>query len=90
MLIQDVDQFTQDALHEKDRWQFFEYVDKDVLTKEEWTRVVMPYEAFTFAKGRDLGENKLVQNRLEGYRLKSRTMITARVQVSFASTIWSN
>ena len=70
MLIQDVDQFTQDALHEKDRWQFFEYVDRDVLTKEEWTRVVMPYEAFTFAKGRDLGENKLVLNRLEGYRLE--------------------
>ena len=70
MVIQDTDMFTQDALHDKDRWQFFEYVDKDVLTKEEWTRVVMPYEAFTFAKGRDMGDNQLVLNRLEGYRLE--------------------
>lgn len=70
MLIQDTDMFTQDALHDKERWQFFEYVDKEVLTKEEWTRVVMPYEAFTFAKGRDMGYNKLVLNRLEGYRIE--------------------
>lgn len=70
ILIQDTDQFTQGALHDKNHWQFFEYVDKDVLSKEEWTRVVMPYEAFTFAKGRDLGENKLALNRLEGYRIE--------------------
>lgn len=70
MIIQDVGQFTQDALHDKERWQFFEYVDKDVLTKDEWTRVVMPYKAFTFVKGHDLGDNKLVLNRFEGYRLE--------------------
>lgn len=70
MLIQDIDQFTQGALHDKDRWQFFEYVDKKVLAKEEWTQIVMPYDAFTFVKGRDLGENKLVLNRIEGYRIE--------------------
>lgn len=70
MLIQDIDMFTQGALHDQDRWQFFEYVNKDVLTKEEWTRVVIPYDAFTFVKGRDSGDNKLALNRLEGYRIE--------------------
>lgn len=70
ILIQDIDTFTQDALHDKNRWQYFEYVDKEVLSTEGWTRVVMPYEAFNFAGGRDLGENKLVLNRLEGYRIE--------------------
>ncbi len=62
--------FTQGTLHDKGRWQFFEYVDKEVLTQEEWTRVVMPYEAFTFVKGHDMGDNKLMLNRFEGYRIE--------------------
>ena len=70
MIIQDAGMFTQGTLHDKGRWQFFEYVDKEVLTQEEWTRVVMPYEAFTFVKGHDMGDNKLMLNRFEGYRIE--------------------
>ena len=32
MIIQDAGMFTQGTLHDKGRWQFFEYVDKEVLT----------------------------------------------------------
>lgn len=69
MIIQDIDQFNPKSPHDRERWQYFEYVDQQVLSKGEWTQIIMPYHQFKFAQGRDMGDNQLALNRFIGYQI---------------------
>lgn len=70
LIIQDKDQFSPHKPYNRDRWQYFEFTDDEILSKEGWNRLIMPYEKFTFAGGLDSGENKLLLNRYEGYKIE--------------------
>ena len=70
LIIQDIDQFNPKSPHDPARWQYFEYVDAQVLSKGKWTQIIMPYHLFKFVGGKDLGDNKLELNRFVGYQIE--------------------
>lgn len=69
-IIQDTGMFGAKKPHDKDRWEYFEYVDTEVLSKEGWHQVIMPYDSFVYADGPNTGSKKLALNRLEGFRIE--------------------
>lgn len=53
------------------RWNYYAFEDKEVLSKEGWNRVVMPYNAFELIKqGEGSTSRHPKLNRLEGYRIE--------------------
>ena len=65
--------WTADAPHDytRKRWSYFAYEDAEVLSKEGWNRIIMPYSAFKlYRKGEGTTSNELLMNRNEGFRIE--------------------
>ncbi len=52
----------------EDKRQYFQYVDKDILSREGWQRLVIPYSFFSLYKGLT-GSDTLNLARIIGYRI---------------------
>lgn len=53
------------------RWQYYAYEDAEILSKEGWHRIVMPYDKFTvYKKGAGVKSEKPTLNRCAGYRIE--------------------
>ena len=73
IIMEDEKQFNADAPHDytRKRWSYFAYEDAEVLSKEGWNRIIMPYSAFKlYRKGEGTTSNELLMNRNEGFRIE--------------------
>ena len=73
IIMEDEKQFTEGAPHDytRKRWSYYAYEDTEVLSKDGWTRVIMPYSAFKqYKKGEGTQSDKLLMNRNEGFRIE--------------------
>ena len=48
IIMEDEKQFSADKPHDstRKRWQYYAFEDEEILSKEGWNRLVMPYSAF--------------------------------------------
>lgn len=73
IIMEDEKQFSEDAPHDytRKRWSYYAYEDTEVLSKDGWTRLIMPYSAFKqYKKGEGTQSDKLLMNRNEGFRIE--------------------
>ena len=73
IILEDEKQFSADAPHDnsRKRWSYYAFDDKEILSKDGWNRLVMPYSAFyQYKKGDGATADKLLLNRCEGYRIE--------------------
>jgi len=73
IIMEDEKQFSAEAPHDytRRRWSYFAYEDTEVLSKEGWTRLIMPYSAFKlYKKGEGTQSDTLLMNRNEGFRIE--------------------
>jgi len=73
VLLEDKMQFSAEAPHDntRKRWSYYVFEDKDILSKDGWNRLIMPYSAFKlYKKGEGEVSEKLELNRCEGYRIE--------------------
>ena len=73
IIMEDEKQFSEDAPHDytRKRWSYYAYEDTEVLSKDGWTRLTMPYSAFKqYKKGEGTQSDKLLMNRNEGFRIE--------------------
>ena len=73
IIMEDEKQFSAEAPHDytRKRWSYWAYEDTEVLSKEGWTRLIMPYSAFKlYKKGEGATAEKLLMNRNEGFRIE--------------------
>ena len=59
ILMEDAEQFAADHPHDatRNRWRYFTFEDKEILSKDGWNRLVMPYSAFALTKGNAAGQD---------------------------------
>ncbi|MFR5958632.1 MAG: hypothetical protein ACLUHA_02875 [Bacteroides stercoris] len=68
--MEDEKQFSAEAPHDytRRRWSYFAYEDTEILLKDGWTRLIMPYSAFKlYKKGEGTQSDTLLMNRNEGF-----------------------
>lgn len=73
IIMEDEKQFSADAPHDnsRKRWSYYAFEDTEILAKEGWNRLVMPYSAFyQYKKGDGTTAEELLLNRCEGYRIE--------------------
>ena len=73
IIMEDEKQFSEDAPHDytRKRWSYYAYEDTEVLSKDGWTRLIMPYSAFKqYKKGEGTQSDQLLMNRNEGFRIE--------------------
>lgn len=75
LLMEDDQQFSEDLPHDvtRKRWKYFAFEDKEILSKEGWNRLIMPYTAFKEYKkgvGISSSSSKPKLNRSVGYRIE--------------------
>lgn len=74
IIMQDEKQFDADKPHDstRKRWQYYAFEDANILSKDGWNRLIMPYSAFKLYKAGvgTTNDNKLMLNRFEGYRIE--------------------
>lgn len=70
MIIQNDKMFTSAAATaSRDNWQYFEYTDNQILAKDEWQELIIPYNYFKLYKG-NAGADRLDLSRFMGYRIE--------------------
>ena len=73
IIMEDEKQFSADKPHDstRKRWQYYAFEDEEILSKEGWNRLVMPYSAFKlYKKGQGATADGLLLNRFEGFRIE--------------------
>ena len=73
ILMEDAEQFAADHPHDatRNRWRYFTFENKEILAKNGWNRLVMPYSAFALTKGNAAGQDDgLRLDRCAGYRIE--------------------
>lgn len=73
IIMEDEKQFNADKPHDstRKRWQYYAFEDEEILSKEGWNRLVMPYSAFKlYKKGQGATADGLLLNRFEGFRIE--------------------
>lgn len=73
IIMEDEKQFDADKPHDtsRKRWQYYAFEDEEILSKEGWNRLVMPYNAFKlYKKGTGTSATSLLMNRNEGFRIE--------------------
>ena len=66
IIMEDEKQFSAEAPHDytRRRWSYFAYEDTEILLKDGWTRLIMPYSAFKlYKKGEGTQSDTLLMNR---------------------------
>ena len=73
IIMEDEKQFNETTPHDysRERWSYYAFEDKEVLSKDGWTRLIMPYDAFKlYKRGKGTQSDKLLMNRNEGFRIE--------------------
>lgn len=73
IIMEDELQFNVDNPHDpsRKRWQYYAFEDKDILSKEGWNKLVMPFSAFKlYKKGQGISTSNMKLNRFEGFRIE--------------------
>ena len=73
ILMEDAEQFVAEHPHDatRERWRYFTFEDKEILSKDGWNRLVMPYSTFVLTKGNAAKQDDSLRlNRCVGYRIE--------------------
>ena len=73
IIMEDEKQFNETTPHDysRERWSYYAFEDKEVMSKDGWTRLIMPYDAFKlYKRGKGTQSDKLLMNRNEGFRIE--------------------